>query len=203
MAAHESNICIETSELDLEEASIAQEEADIYTPLLHEHQQSHQQSHTNDITHRIIIHRMTVVTVASIIISVILLYAYVTSIPAGANNNNLFSYYLSVQISFYGIFAIINAFIFSNTNQKPPISKINIANLFKRSNIFFMSGIIVKIAYVTAVIVLSITGNQSNNSTVYFNYIILEFILFIIIVYTLFITNSYMGKPRQPHPPPI
>ena len=200
MAAHENNICIETSELDLEEASIAQEEADIYTPLLHEHQQSHK--HTNDITHRIIIHRMTVVTVASIIISVLLLYAYVTSIPDGANNNNLFSYYLSVQISFYGIFAIINAFIFSNTNQKPPISKINIANLFKRSNIFFMSGIIVKIAYVTAVIVLSITGNQSNNSTVYFNYIILEFILFIIIVYTLFITNSYMGETPTP-PPPI
>ena len=34
MAAHENNICIETSELDLEEASIAQEEADIYCLLL-------------------------------------------------------------------------------------------------------------------------------------------------------------------------
>ena len=109
MAAHENNICIETSELDLEEASIAQEEADIYTPLLHEHQQSHK--HTNDITHRIIIHRMTVVTVASIIISVLLLYAYVTSIPDGANNNNLFSYYLVNFASYNKVYGSIGSLI--------------------------------------------------------------------------------------------
>jgi hypothetical protein len=149
--------------------------------------------------YKIITNRILCLTTAALALAGLLLYTFILVKQMNPSsiifNGKVFYYYLAVQITFYGMYVIINLFVFVFGYALPntPTDKLVIVQMFNNNNILFTCSIINKVAYVVAIIIY-LAERESPQLTDYFNFIMVEFILFIIMVYIIFNTNTHIRE---------
>lgn len=175
------------------------ENNEIIKPLLHvAHMQSAPakqsvEAHMNSIYKKILIRIYFIILMTCSMIG-LLLYIFLSmrqsDILFGKYGIELFYYYLTIQICFYTIFALIHIFILSYACLSTRDKK-NITTLLKNNNIIFACGIIIKFVYVIMLIILSAQSGVKI-LTYYYNLIIGEIIIYLCMMYSIHNVNSHI-----------